>query len=88
MNGEMIEFIFSSICERNMIINSKEYNKVSKKGEEIYDKLMLLLKDEERELFMKFADSQFDVTGESSEMYFKSGLKLGARLVFDLLYGN
>lgn len=88
MNDEMLELIYAKACESDMIKHNVAYNRANNKNEDVYDELKKTLKGEELKLFEKFVDTYMDVECEACELYFKSGLKFGARIVFDLLYGN
>lgn len=88
MNGEMLEFIYARVCEKDFVKNNTAYDKANRKNKEIYEELINTLKGEELKLFEKFVDSYIDVECEACEIYYKSGLKFGAQMIVDLLYEN
>lgn len=63
---------------------SEEYQQLSDKETEIYNKMRTVLTGEELELFEKFVDTAFDRIGEECDCFFRSGLKTGFRLAVEL----
>lgn len=88
MNSKIIEFIYNTLCERDMIKQSNEYKKVNAENDELFDKLKEILKGEDLKLLEKFDDTYISIEQNASETYFYYGLKFGARLVIELLNAN
>ena len=67
------------------IERTKEYEKLSKKAYNQYEKLQAELDEEHKKQFDEFVDSEVDKQAEAEDTFFKAGLKMGMRLAFECI---
>ena len=86
MQNSFIDFILSvdsGIHEK--IKQNKEYEKLSEEGFKIYDKLKDTLNGEQIMQLNKLSDTHMGLQCESSDKYFKAGVKFGVRFIIECL---
>ena len=86
MEHSIIDFLLHNDYTHEAVIYGKEYKQVSDKRFKIHNKLREMLTDEQREEFDKYVDLEIEEFALSNEAYFKSGLKVGVRLLSESMF--
>ena len=86
MEHSVIDYLLHNDDTHEAIKYSKEYKKVSDTRYKIYNELMAMLTEEQKEKLDKFVNLEIDEFALSNEAYFKSGLKAGVRLVSECMF--
>ncbi len=86
----MKKSIIEQICFHNeslieQVVLSEEYKNLSDNAYKIYNQLKEVLNDEQKEIFINFANSEMDVSAEGQTLFFKEGLKFGLLLAMECL---
>ena len=87
MEYSVIDYIIHNDDEiRQKIETNLEYQKILRRKDRIYEKLIEKLTDEQKELFDKLDDTEAEEMNEIILSYFKAGMKLGIRIVAEGMF--
>ena len=86
MEHSMIDFLLHNDDMHEEVKYSKEYKRVSDRRYKIYEELRGMLTEEQRQQFDKFVNLEIDEIALSNEAYFKTGIKVGVRLVSECMF--
>ena len=82
MRSSIIEIIFHcnnmvDECVSKRVFKNKEYKEAINKTDEAYDKLFIILCEEQKKQFIRFTDLNAEERNILNEKYFKEGVKVG-----------
>ena len=87
MEHSVIDYIINSNEEMHKKIEiTVNYQNILRRKNRVYEKLIDMLNEEQKELFDKYMDNEDEEQGEIREGYFKMGMKFGIRLVAESMF--
>ncbi len=79
------EICFNGESLIEQVVLSEEYKNLSADAHKYYNQVNEVLTDEQRNVFDKFVNSEFETSAVGQKMFFKEGFKAGVLLAMECL---